>query len=350
MAFQRDKVAAPSGFKRDKPSQPGLLQRAMNYMEESGKNTREAVMNPSQSIPDVLRSTSDFLTFGLNDRLRSLVKGTDYADEKAETLAAGERSGSIDDALNLGTALMQPSAASKVGGNVLKRGLAFGTEGAAQNATEAAVKGEDIADAAGKGFLFGAGGSAAGDFIGNLGKGKPNYKLKDVDAFHAAADKAPQNRRAGKDMRAGSGRLSLIERAANEGQGGFRKLDERLQQPGAQEAGGWGRKDVKTINELATKKRPGLGGFVKGQMQRTGEALTENFPLNVWTGGTPKFLGQVPKGIGAYMSDVKPKTVKTLKQNQLASGGTKGGMLTPERTDELRNLLARAAMFKARNG
>src|SRR6187402_237244 len=101
----------------------------------------------------------------------------------------------------------------------------------------------------GTGFVLGAGGSAAGDLIGNAGRGKPKYKLGQEDAFHAAADKAPQNRRTGKGMRAGSGRLEQIERAATKGQEGFRELDRSLAQEGAQEAGDWARKDVKTINE-----------------------------------------------------------------------------------------------------
>src|SRR4029078_12067497 len=64
----REKYDADLGL-----TQPGIL----DSMAETGKKVREAVMHPGQSIPDLLRSSSDFVSFGLTDRLRSAFKGTD---------------------------------------------------------------------------------------------------------------------------------------------------------------------------------------------------------------------------------------------------------------------------------
>src|SRR5215471_5053334 len=80
--------------------------------EHLSKNpTVSAVMHPVQSAQDMLRSTSNFLSFGGTDKLRSLVKGTPVEEERAKTQEASKRLGTWDEAANLGLALASPSAA-----------------------------------------------------------------------------------------------------------------------------------------------------------------------------------------------------------------------------------------------
>ena len=246
--------------------EPGLLTRAMNAMERSGKATREAVMNPGQAIPDILRSTGDFVSMGGTDRLRSAIYGTPYEQENAETEAAAARSGSIDDALNMGSLLVQPSAAAKYAPqatNALVRGgqkaLAHGTEGAALSGANAVIEGNDVLPAMAYGGFGGAGGSIAGDAVGSVAnifsRNKPKYKT-DED-FFKDADKARINSDLGKRKV----RLERIRMAETKGQPGFKELSDEIERTGPKQMG-LPREEVEGISRLGNRSS------AKGEMLR----------------------------------------------------------------------------------
>jgi hypothetical protein len=133
----------------------------------TGAHVIDSLEHPTQSIPDMLRSGSDFITFGANDRLRAWLKGTSYADEKQATEQADTRLGSLDDAAKLGGAMVAPSAAAGYApeagalgrlGQWGKSALGWAGEGAGQAGAQAVIKGEDPVSAMEKGAAFGSAG------------------------------------------------------------------------------------------------------------------------------------------------------------------------------------------------
>jgi hypothetical protein len=165
-------VTGPDGTEYDVTG-PSSQEEAISYVQKkfpqasTGQNVVKSVMNPAQSIPDLLRTTSDFVTLGLNDRLRAWLKGTNYADEKKQTEYADTRLGSINEAADLGAAMLQPSAAAgyvpEAGaagrlGQFGKSALGWSAEGAGQAGAQAVIKGEDPVSAMEKGAVAGAGG------------------------------------------------------------------------------------------------------------------------------------------------------------------------------------------------
>jgi len=117
----------------------------------------------------LLRTASNFVTFGLRDRVAPyLGSGRTYEQERQQTAAADARLGTWDDAANLGMAMLQPSATESYlpqGAGYIKSALGYGTEGALQGATQAAIQGDNTWTGAGKGFAGGAAGATVGNVM-----------------------------------------------------------------------------------------------------------------------------------------------------------------------------------------
>jgi len=343
----------PAGGGGAPAEEPGLLTRAMNAMEASGKATREAVMNPAQSIPDILRSTGDFVSMGLTDRLRSAVYGTPYEQENAETEAAGARSGSIDDALNVGSLLMQPSAASKYAPqatNALVRGgekaLAHGAEGAAQSGVNAVIEGNDPLEAMAYGGFGGAGGSIGADAVGSVAnvftKNKPKYK--NDDAFFKDADSARINSDLGKR------RVRLERIRMGEATGDFSGAASEVNalDRASRKTAGIPREEVEGLNALANRRDYGAG------LRELGNLIQGATPAGKWamgakTGFVAPVVGGAVKMAGSAASRGLKKDIEALKLAPRNAGEKAPPNLSPERIEELRNLLARSGTFGGRN-
>lgn len=108
----------------------------------------EMVKHPGRSLEDILRTASNFITFGGRDRLAPyLGTGRTHEQEKQETSLADARLGTFDEAANLGLLALQPSAAARyapqtVSGQIGKT-AGFAGEGAAQSGIQSVVEGRD---------------------------------------------------------------------------------------------------------------------------------------------------------------------------------------------------------------
>src|SRR5215831_12157478 len=112
--------------------QPGFFSDPLGSMSRTGAHVRDAIMHPIQSVEDLARTSSNFVTFGGRDRLAPyLGSGRSYEDERAKTARASTRLGSIDEATNMATAAAVPSVAASslpADAGVLRSAGAFGTE------------------------------------------------------------------------------------------------------------------------------------------------------------------------------------------------------------------------------
>jgi hypothetical protein len=335
--------------------QPGLMERMANSMAETGKNVRESVMNPGQSIPDMLRSTSDFLTFGLNDRLRAAVKGTDYEAEKAETQAADTRLGSIDDAFNLGTALVQPSAAGKYAartGNTLKdvgkKALAYGTEGAALSGADAVIHGEDPINPMLFGGGAGAGGSVLGDVFGKFFGQKDIPEFKNEEDLFAKSDVTPQNTSAGKDYARRAARVREARMAQTQGRPGFQTLFKEKNSLNREQSK-MTLDQLEQLSRLAHQpnkskiSRAGIADALQGGGGGWGKLAT-----GLWNFGVIPGIGAAVRRSGQLMDDVSPKEIEKYKKMFLQGSGGKSGGVAPETIDMVRNLIAKLGASSGR--
>src|SRR5262245_59246704 len=197
----------------------------------------EMVKHPGRSINDLLRTASNFVTFGARDRIAPyLGSGRTYEQERQQTAAADARLGTWDDAAKLGMAALQPSAVESYlprGAGYLKSMLGYGTEGALQGATQAAIQGDSTVKGAVKGFVGGAGGATVGnvmdrglrfpvqgtakvlDTFGNIAKGGENPLTQGAMAL-ATHGYGPV---VGRTSQAAAGYLSSIPTRAFQTQG-----------------------------------------------------------------------------------------------------------------------------------
>lgn len=168
----------------------------------------EMIKNPGRSLGDILRTTSNFITFGGRDKLAGAL--SPYIDtlppekQAAETAAADARLGTFDEAANLGMAMLQPSAAARfipeTAAGRIGKVAGFAGEGAAQSGIQSVVEGKPVLPAMAQGAAFGAGGSAltqlkplAQSFMnplgrametgGNVLRGGNNAALQDISTM-----------------------------------------------------------------------------------------------------------------------------------------------------------------------
>lgn len=162
----------------------------------------EMVKHPGRSLNDILRTTSNFITFGGRDKLAGALSpyiGTlPPEQQKIATAGADARLGTFDEAANVGALLAQPSAAARyvpasIGGRLLKM-LGFAGEGAAQSGIQALAEGRDDV---GTSMLTGAG-------LGTLGGAVSQAAPLVADAARAAV---PALRFAGHIAQGGSNPL-----------------------------------------------------------------------------------------------------------------------------------------------
>ena len=336
--------------------QGSLMDRMLGSMAETGKNVRESVMNPGQSIPDLLRSSSDFVSFGLTDRLRSALKGTDLEEERAKTRAADTRLGSIDDAFNLGTAFLQPSAAARSTGGVVKNALAYGAEGAGLAGLDALGHGEDPGKAMLAGGAGGAGGSLAADTIGGASRMFDQTtppQFDSAEALEAAAKKKKSGKgfqsHYGPDVVVRDDLVSQLNTAATKGKKGVQDLSAAIE--------GYGRDPAiprKVYDEISR-----LGHAPnKGSVLRRGAANLMDFGGGFMgkilaakvSGGALPIASTVLKTVDDLSSEINPKQLAKVKTMLLqGAGGKTNPAMTPEMKNELRHYLAKMTTTGARD-
>lgn len=306
-------------------SQPGIIERIAGSMSESGRRTREAVMHPLQSAQDLLRTTSNFVTLGGRDLAAPyLGSGRTAEQERAETSAADERLGSINEAVNLGAAFLQPSAAVSTPLNLGRAGkaLAFGGEGAALSGAQSVIGGGSPRDVVTDTLLGGAaggGGSAAGDlFTGarNLWRGAGKPRQRTPEELYTAADRTPRNTREGKDLASRSERMKQVELAESERSFKDLAADTKLY-------GGFPHQEQLAINRLASSPRQSLGDVLSkgGEVLRGGGGA---FTKGMMLAALPKVAaaGMAAQGVGSLMKGGQAKEIQALKDLVAGSGGT----------------------------
>jgi hypothetical protein len=127
----------------------------------------EMIKNPGRSLADILRTTSNFVTFGGRDKLAGALSpylGTLPPEQQAiETAGADARLGTFDEAANLGLLALQPSAAARyvpeTAAGRLGKVAGFAGEGAAQSGIQAIVEDKPVLPAMAEGGAFGAAGA-----------------------------------------------------------------------------------------------------------------------------------------------------------------------------------------------
>lgn len=313
----------------------------------------KAVMNPGQSIPDLARSMGNFTSLGATDRLRSGLYGTDIADEVRQTDEASSRLGSIDEAANLGTAFLQPSAASKylpAGTGMVKSALAHGAEQAGMAGTQAAMEGKDILPAMGVGGAFGAGGSVLADATGsvaNIFSKKANPQFKDEADLFAKEKITPKNTRLGKDMARRAQLAEQFRLAETKGMKGLGAMSEEIEAAGRQP--GIPREFYEGVSKMGNQgnksamKKAGWGNILRGGGGwGTLGALAPTLGLGPMVGAGFDMASKLA-------GDVNPKMRKQVMDQLLqGSGGAANPNMTPEMVNELRNYLAKMGGAKAR--
>ena len=354
------------------PQPKGFLEDPAGYLSASYNNMTDldqwkhaltespeakSVMNPGQSIPDLARSMGNFTSLGATDRLRSMMYGTNVADEVAQTQQGSERLGSIDEAANLGTAFVQPSMAAKAlpaGAGMVRSALTHGAEQAGLSGAQAAFEGRDVLPAMGVGGAFGGGGSIAADSVGSVAnifskKAKPQY-IND-DALQDAAKTASQKlntkagRKAGDDVISRNALMDQVRLAETKGPQAFGQLSERLE--GAGRDPRFPREVYEGISKLGTAStspiRRGIanvldfgGGF--GKLAAT-----------MKTGGVAPLASAILKTSADLGGNLDSKTLAKVKAQLLQGSGTPGNpAMTPEMREELRNYLAKMGGGAAR--
>jgi len=342
---------------------PGLMERMANSMAETGRNVRESVMNPGQSIPDLLRSSSDFVSFGLTDRLRSAFKGTDLEEERAETQAADTRLGSIDDAFNLGTAVMQPSAAERYaarGGNMLTKALGYGGEGAALAGVDAVGHGQNPINP----MLFGGGAGAAGSLgadafeVASNFRNRNNPKYPTDESLLSAYDTVPEVSRgenkgakaprdaAEKEITQGGRMLEKARMAQTQGSAGFADMLRGMDKIPNGQAG-----VTRDIREQVS--RLASGRKAKSVVEKAGSAIgggagaLVKLPWAYLTGGAGPVAGGITEAASAGMKDYSPKLYKQLTAT-IRDIGERGEKLPPGIVEAMRAMLAKAGASAGR--
>jgi hypothetical protein len=372
MAFKRhDQQSGGGGFKRNTQQEPSILDRVVGSLNETGRNTREAVTDrPLQSAQDLVRTGGSNISFGLTDRLNSLINNVPIEEQVAKTDAADTRLGSWDDATNIASMALMPSmAAAKYGGkavdaagkwgprlwNAGKSALGFGSEGAVQGGVQASLQGrgkDDILAAMVGGGVGGSGGSVLGDvasgisnkmFYGSPIQDLPSFK-KPMDLVNAGTE-AKLNTREGKDTFRRANIMKDFLRAETKGPAGFQKMDEDIQKRGPQSM-----KLPFEFEESVSKLAQPKGGW----KQSAANAL--DFGGGWGKLAASKLLGGAPVAGAAGLrlaDDLGGKLDKKtlMKAKSLLLQGTTRGVnpdMTPEMRDELRNYLAKMSMGAAR--
>jgi hypothetical protein len=328
-------------------AEQSLLDRVMSSMNESGKNVRESVMNPGQSIPDLLRSAGNFVSLGGTDRLRSMLYGTDVADEVARTNQASERLGSIDEAFNLGTALVQPSAAARYmpeGAGLVTKALGHGAEQAGLSGVNAAIEGRDVLPSMAWGAAGGAGGSVAADAVGSVanifGK-KTNPEFKTDEDLFAAAERAHKGTRQGKDLVSRADLVDQIRMAQTEGQKGFQDLNTRIKGYG-RDAMNVPREVHEGISTLANKGRRGVEAVKNlATAAEGGSHWGGKLGFGLLTKGLGPVVGSTAKAVAGLSDEINPRQVQKIKDMLLKGAGKDTPGMTPEMRETLRNYLAK---------
>lgn len=317
----------------------------------------KSVMNPSQSIPDLARSMGNFVSLGGTDRLRSMMYGTPIEEEVRQTDEGSKRLGSIDEAANLGTALLQPSAAGKylpAGTGMVKSALAHGAEQAGMSGVNAAMEGRDILPAMGVGGTFGAGGSVAADAAGSVAnifskKAKPQYINDDAlqEAAKAASLKlnTKAGQKAGDDVISRNALVDQVRLAETKGPGAFGELSDRLE--GAGRNPKFPREVYEGISKLAT---PGMSPITRGIANALdfGGGWGKLWSAKL-TGGAAPLASALLKTSADLRGSLDTKTLRAVKAKLLEGSGQPGSpAMTPEMKEELRSYLAKMGGGAAR--
>jgi len=354
---QAPAVAAPP-----QQEEPSILQNIMNSMSESGKNVRESVMNPGQAIPDALRTSSNFLTFGLRDRLGAALTDRTHEQEKAETAAADERLGSIDEALDV-AAMMLPGPKKPLISPVTigpksirpaldvgKRAGVYGAEEAGKSGVQAVIEGEDPLTAMMLGGAGGATGSVGGDWLQALSKKGPTQTYKTADDLFEAADKTKRTTRVGKDTIRASERAEAALKAQSGGQGAFKEMNDALNRQG-RKAAGVSRGEGLALSKLAGKKDSVVPDVLKGLGNIvSGGSLPGRWALAAKLGFLPQVAGAGFNLAGSLAEKARKGDFNKYMQQILKSAGTTPGkQMSPELANTMRDLLARSGGTIGRN-
>lgn len=194
--FKGAPVDAPKPQQFAESYEPGLLERAGNWLKDNNLLPIDRMKREMQSADDLARLAAKGATFNQADRFAGFMTGEGTEAERAKTAVADERQGGAGDVAEVAGAVALPLGAAKQGLTLVGRGAQsipgatgvltrmglMGTEGAGYGAATAAGYGEDPVEGALLGAGFGAGGQVLGDSVGaivNTLKGQPATRSLD---------------------------------------------------------------------------------------------------------------------------------------------------------------------------